>query len=104
MGSCHYCKNAISAEVLLRHRLCPQCGSDLHCCQNCVHFAPGTASGCREPESPWVGDRSTQNDCGYFEFRRTADAVPVDTDERTQAEQAKRAFAALFRPGPSRES
>lgn len=104
MGSCHYCKTAVSAEVLRRHRLCPQCGSDLRCCKNCEHFAPGTTTQCREPESPWVGDRQAENDCSYFEFHRratTAEAAAAG-DDGTAAEQAKRAFEALFRPGPSK--
>jgi hypothetical protein len=106
MGSCHYCRTAISAEVLRRHRLCPRCGSDLHCCRNCEHFAPALAAKCREPESPWVGDRQSENDCSYFEFRRpTAESPPgPEADADPAAEKAKQAFAALFRNRSAGES
>lgn len=97
MGSCHYCKTAVPAEVLRRHRLCPQCGSDLHCCRNCAHFAPTQTTGCREPESPWVADRNAENGCAWFEFRAD-DGAPPEPDS-TAADQAKRAFRALFRDG-----
>lgn len=99
MGFCHYCRTAVSADVLRRHRLCPQCGSDLHCCRNCEHFDPASATPCREPDSPWVANRETENQCGYFEFRRGAptEAPSRSPEEANQAEIAKRAFAALFR-------
>jgi len=104
MGSCHYCKTAISAEILRRHRLCPQCGGDLHCCRNCEHFAPSLTSQCREPESPWVADRDTQNDCSYFEFRRVrTEVADVSESTATDATQAKQAFEALFRNPPRGE-
>ena len=98
MGSCHYCKTAVSAEVLRRHRLCPQCGSDLHCCRNCIHYAPALATGCRESESPWVPDRSAENGCEWFEFRPTPAASDAGPEhDTTAADRAKEAFRALFR-------
>jgi len=99
MGRCHYCRDGLSQEILERNRLCPGCGSDIHCCLNCTHYAPELVSRCREPETPWVADRAVQNQCPFFELlasprERAAEAASGDTSE---AEKAKKAFRALFR-------
>ena len=98
MWRCHYCREPLSQEVQRKNRLCPNCGSDLHCCRNCVHYDEKTAGGCREPHGPWVADRATQNDCEYFEFRAEGAQDNLGApDSTTEAEQAKQAFRALFR-------
>ena len=98
MGQCHYCRVTLSAEVQRKNRLCPQCGSDLHCCKNCVHYDESFSSKCREPNSPWIGDRSSQNLCPFFEFSKVAHLPPGQPAEiLSEAERAKEAFRALFR-------
>ncbi len=100
MWQCHYCRVPLSKEVQKRNRLCPSCGSDLHACRNCQHYDETLSSKCKEPNSPWIADRATQNSCEFFEFRAipssptTGDGAP---DAPSEAERAKEAFRALFR-------
>ncbi len=94
MYHCHYCLTEISFLVLRKNRLCPKCGSDLHCCKNCMHYDENIISKCNEPNSPWVKDKVSQNNCVYFEFRVTNDSIP---SSNLEAEKAKRAFKALFK-------
>lgn len=94
MWRCHYCKADLNAETVERNRLCPQCGSDIHCCLNCTHYDESLATKCKEPESPWTAERGAQNQCPFFELvSRPADLPPSGED----AEAAKKAFRALFR-------
>lgn len=94
MWRCHYCRTGFDAETLDRNRLCPQCGSDIHCCLNCTHHDESLTTKCREPESPWIADRAANNQCPFFELaERRGEMPPVGDD----AEAAKKAFRALFR-------
>jgi hypothetical protein len=99
MWQCHYCRLPLSLEVQRRNRLCPNCGSDIHCCKNCTHFDDSISSKCREPNSPWVRDHETQNSCAFFEFKNSSAPARHDTkdDASSEAERAKEAFRALFR-------
>jgi len=97
MWHCYYCRTALSLEVQKKNRLCPSCGSDIHCCRNCQHYDENLASKCKESNSEWVADRSSQNTCTYFEFTY-ASQVPTDSREvLSEAERAKKAFQDLFR-------
>jgi hypothetical protein len=97
MGRCHYCRNGLPVAVQQKNRLCPSCGSDIHCCKNCVHYDDNLSSKCREPDSPWVRDRATTNTCPFFEFvGGQANAAPADPKD-LEAERAKEAFKALFK-------
>ena len=103
MWQCHYCRASLSAEVQGKNRLCPQCGSDLHSCKNCVHFDPALGSKCKEPDSPWISDRDSQNTCTYFEWTMTRMPqgalrhLSETTEYISEVEKAKQAFRALFR-------
>lgn len=102
MWQCHYCRLALSLDVQRKNRLCPNCGSDIHCCRNCIHFDEDSSEKCKEPNSPWVRDRATQNSCPFFEFRPAAggDANAKSKEQSnadSEAERAKEAFRALFR-------
>ena len=104
MWRCHYCRSALSLEVQRKNRLCPNCGSDIHACKNCVHYDEELSSKCREPQSPWIRDRAAQNHCPFFEFLLTpespdssANAPSASNDPGSEAERAKEAFRALFR-------
>jgi len=94
---CHYCHGELSAEALRRNRLCPHCTSELHSCKNCTHFCDTLATKCRETQSPWVSDRSAENQCDYFEFKPDDQSLSNLTDSTAEAEEAKKAFRALFR-------
>jgi hypothetical protein len=100
MWHCHYCRVPLSLDVQQKNRLCPNCGSDIHACRNCAHYDENLTSKCKEPESPWVHDRSTQNSCSFFEFLSSLPpGAPLhDAPELiSEAERAKEAFRALFR-------
>jgi hypothetical protein len=100
MWQCHYCRLALSLDIQRKNRLCPTCGSDIHCCRNCTHFDESSSAKCREPHTPWVADRSSQNNCPFFEFRASSETSSHDTacnDINSEAERAKEAFRALFR-------
>lgn len=99
MWQCHYCRLALSLDVQKKNRLCPNCGSDIHCCRNCIHFDEDSTEKCKEPNSPWVRDRATQNSCPFFEFRPAAEAKQKKeaANADSEAERAKEAFRALFR-------
>ena len=100
MWQCHDCRLPLSLELIHKNRLCPNCGSDLHCCKNCIHFDESLSSKCKEPSSPWVSNRETQNNCGFFEHKPAtaspASPAPV-SDTNAEAEKGKEAFRALFR-------
>lgn len=99
MWLCHYCRQTLSLKVQQKNRLCPNCGSDLTCCKNCIHYDESSSAKCREPNSPWIRDHSSQNNCQYFEFRKfNPEVSPKESQERlSEAERAKEAFRALFR-------
>lgn len=100
MWRCHYCHSALSLDVQRKNRLCPNCGSDIHCCKNCIHFDEDLSSKCREPNSPWIRDRAAQNHCPFFEFRPSSEPTSANSktaDATSEAERAKEAFRALFR-------
>lgn len=99
MWQCHYCRLPLKQDVVRRNRLCPSCGSDLHCCKNCVHYDENVTAKCREPHHEWVSDRTRVNNCHYFEFKRICETTAANgnDDMTSEAERAKEAFRALFR-------
>jgi len=100
MWRCHYRSLSLSVDTQLKHQLCPGCGSDIHSCKNCTNYDEATSHNCREPNSPWLSDRTTTNECPFFEFRATppnTPATPSQDKANTEAEKAKEAFRALFR-------
>jgi hypothetical protein len=99
MWRCHYCSLPLSLEMQSKHTLCPGCSTDLHSCKNCIHFSENETAACKEPESPWIGDRLATNECPFFEFRRSRPSSLSQPQEPspTEAEKAKQAFKALFR-------
>ena len=46
--------------------LCDQCGASLHCCQNCIYYAPGRPNDCAVPGTEYVADRTANNFCDEF--------------------------------------
>lgn len=97
MWLCHYCRQPLSLDTQRKHQLCPGCGSDIHSCRNCINYDENTSSQCREPNSPWVADRATTNECPFFEFRPASLPAKEKEDANAEAEKAKEAFRALFR-------
>ena len=96
MWQCYYCQCVLTKEMITKNRLCPTCSSDLHCCKNCTHFDESLSSKCKEPESPWFGDRDKQNNCSFFEFKSKEKSGSASYSS-ADAEKAKEAARALFR-------
>ena len=97
---CHYCQTSLSAQIVTKNRLCPTCGSDLHACKNCHFYNEDLSSKCSEPDSPWVRDRGSFNECTYCDFRTLdpkAGLSEKSAELASEAEKAKAAFRALFR-------
>jgi hypothetical protein len=69
MKTCYHCQQAIeSKERIGRRDTCPNCGSDLRCCLNCLFYDPHAAQACREPNAEPVLDKEMGNFCEYFAF------------------------------------
>ena len=67
-------------------RLCPQCGSDLHCCKNCEYWDPGAYNECKEHIAEYIPDREAANRCTFFTFRS---GTMEDTSSRVQTSKAR---------------
>ncbi len=89
---CHRCSQNIGrVERVGRRDTCLHCGSDLHCCLNCMFYDPAYHNQCREPQAERQVDKTVGNFCEYFSFRigrRSADTAQKDT--------ARARLAALF--------
>ena len=70
MKSCHACLKGLEIKIPVgRREICPFCGSDLHCCLNCVHYNIGAYNDCREPQAERVIEKGRSNFCDFFVFR-----------------------------------
>ncbi|MBI4961990.1 MAG: hypothetical protein HY913_01810 [Desulfomonile tiedjei] len=93
-GFCHHCGRSLEFdEKVFRNDTCPDCGSDVHCCLNCVNYDESAPNQCREPEAEkvWVKDR--RNFCDYFtllEGKRSGGGAD-------KAAEARRKLEALFK-------
>jgi len=79
--TCHHCGHDIgTVERIGRRDACLQCGSDLHCCLNCVFYEKTLHNQCREPQAERQVDKQVGNFCDYFSFRggHPDKAVPPD--------------------------
>jgi hypothetical protein len=52
-----------------RRDTCLACGSDLHCCRNCLFHDPAYHNQCREPQAERQVDKERGNFCEYFDPR-----------------------------------
>jgi hypothetical protein len=67
---CYKCINDLGIKIPVgRREICPFCGSDLHCCHNCVHYNIGAYNDCREPQAERVIEKDRSNFCDFFIFR-----------------------------------
>jgi len=76
---CHQCNGAVTIEgYISRADECPHCGSDIHCCLNCLNYEPAAHNRCLEPQAEWVSDREKSNFCDYFRPNKAgAKGMPV---------------------------
>ena len=70
MKRCHACLKGLEIQIPVgRREICPFCGSDLHCCLNCVHYHVGAYNDCREPQAERVIEKDRSNFCDFFTLR-----------------------------------
>ena len=92
MKICHLCQKEIPEDFPVgRQAQCPGCGTDLHCCLNCVFYERGAYNDCRENQAERVVDKNRSNFCDFFRFR--------DTKEKSQGlvSDPKAKLEALFK-------
>ncbi|MCA1961943.1 MAG: hypothetical protein LDL33_14255 [Desulfomonile sp.] len=93
-GYCHHCGDALEfVEKVFRDDTCPQCGSDVKCCLNCVEYDESSPNSCREPQAEKVSMKDRRNFCEFFTLRETKIARAT-TDK---AAEARKKLEALFK-------
>ena len=69
--------------------ICDHCGSSLHCCKNCKHYAPGRPNDCAVPGTEYIPDREANNFCEEFDLLGKPPTPPP--------RNSKKAFDDLFK-------
>jgi hypothetical protein len=89
---CHACGNDIKEQRPIgRQDLCPSCRAPLHCCLNCVFYAPGSYHDCRETEAEWVSDKYAPNFCDFFK------PIAAAEEFKKKSEEAREKLDRLFK-------
>lgn len=92
-GFCHHCGNQLEfTEKVFRNDTCPACGSDIHCCLNCMDYDASYPNQCRESQAEKVEIKDRRNFCEYFRLR----ADKSSSSSAQKAAEAKRKLEALF--------
>ncbi len=93
-GTCHHCgSNLQFDEKVFRNDTCPNCGSDLYCCLNCVEYDESYPNQCRETQAERVLFKDHRNFCEYFKLKKgSSDGRGLD-----KAAEAKKQLEALFK-------
>lgn len=76
---------------------CTKCGSDLHCCKNCVHFDPGSRFECTQSIPERISPKDRANQCEFFEIKTTVEKITGSASEPKSADDARQAFDDLFK-------
>jgi rRNA maturation protein Nop10 len=96
MQRCYKCLKALEIKTPAgRRETCPFCGSDLHCCINCVFHVKDAYNECREPQAERVIEKDRSNFCDFFVFR---DAEMGGTGKDPE-EAVKTKMKSLFKTG-----
>lgn len=85
---CFSCHKKQSVEIPVGRRDECSCGSDLHCCYNCLHHDRSAYNECKEPQADVVKDKDRSNYCDHFSpasTSRTSESAKK-SDLRAQAE------------------
>jgi len=92
---CWKCGHALRKDLprtFPRLEQCKQCGSDLHICRMCRHYAPRYISQCDHELAEPPRDRELANFCQYFK----PDPGAFVGREQREANDARRQLDALF--------
>ena len=93
--ACHKCGTPADVEPpVSRDAECEECGSDLRCCMNCRHYAPGQHNSCAETEAEMVEDKHRRNFCEYFEFSEAG--WDDGSRQARRADEAREKLEGLF--------
>jgi hypothetical protein len=96
MKKCQACLKGLEIETPVgRREICPFCGSDLHCCLNCVHHYIGAYNDCREPQAERVIEKNRSNFCDFFVFRD----AETNGKGKVSGESKKLKIESLFKTG-----
>lgn len=101
LPECWKCGAPLEDVPVPIHRLaeCPVCHAELHVCRACVFYDTAKAKHCREPIAEEVQDKQRANFCDYFQLRPDA----YRPRDETAAQAARSQLEALFgrAPGPA---
>jgi hypothetical protein len=93
MKKCHLCLKGLEIKTPVgRRETCLFCGSDLHCCLNCVHYNIGAYNDCREPQAERVIEKNRSN---FFVFRD----AETNGKGKDSGESVKTKMESLFKTG-----
>jgi hypothetical protein len=96
MKRCHACLKGLEIKTPVgRREVCPFCGSDLHCCLDCVFHATGAYNECREPLAERVIEKGLSNFCDFFVFSDTE----TGGKGKDSGEPTKTKIESLFKTG-----
>ena len=91
---CWKCKKEIEVSQISRSTECPLCHADLHTCKGCRHYSSGSHYDCKEAVDELISDKEKGNFCDFFQVNANLSAFTESSS--TKADDAKKAFAALF--------
>ncbi|MBI1747415.1 MAG: hypothetical protein HYR55_12605 [Acidobacteria bacterium] len=93
---CFHCSGVHQfLESVPRKETCAHCGSDMHCCRNCVYYDPRAPRECREPVAELVRYKDRANFCDYFDPRK--DEMVGGEKKAVSHDQARKAWDNLFK-------
>jgi len=105
---CFSCSVTLAPDMDFRGK-CPKCGTDLHCCKQCVNFDSSTRFQCLKPIKERIALKDRANECELFSPRVTVarDVAPSGTASQAptnghvaaprNATDARAAFDNLFK-------
>lgn len=85
---------------------CPRCGTELHCCKQCVHFDTAARFECTQPIPERIARKDARNECTFYEFRTTVEKdtspsspapSPISSVPSAAPNTARKAFDDLFK-------
>jgi hypothetical protein len=93
-GFCHHCGAELEyVERIFRNDMCKKCGSDVHCCLNCMDYDESAHNQCREPQAERVMVKDRRNFCEYFTLREG----PASSSAADKAAAARKKLEDLFK-------
>lgn len=102
VSRCSACGGILSLRDMdvVSDSLCPFCSAELHVCKNCVSFDTSSRFECRQEIRMRVPRKDKNNDCEFFELRRSLERQTGSTpaaDRPATGDDAREAFERLFR-------